>query len=164
MLRSGHGARYTTTYHWMLSLRYALALASDPPPPTPSFLAGDRVDRSASSFSFSSYFSPFSSCSFSELSLSRPYPPAAVNAAAAVCAQARCAVFYSISSTQKGLQGVQLGNFLIKRVVAQLRGELPQVGSTAEQKHGRRGGGRARGRAVTSVRLRAPLFILRAAQ
>eukprot|EP00904_Undaria_pinnatifida_P004794 jgi/Undpi1/1444/HiC_scaffold_11.g04835.m1 len=41
--------------------------------------------------------------------------------------EARCAVFYSISSTQKGLQGVQLGNFLIKRVVAQLRGELPQL-------------------------------------
>ncbi|CAN0451306.1 unnamed protein product, partial [Hapterophycus canaliculatus] len=42
-------------------------------------------------------------------------------------AQARSAVFYSISATQKGLQGVQLGNFLIKRVVAQLRAELPQV-------------------------------------
>lgn len=41
--------------------------------------------------------------------------------------QARCAVFYSITSTQKGLQGVQLGNFLIKRVVAELRAELPQV-------------------------------------
>lgn len=41
--------------------------------------------------------------------------------------QARSAVFYSISATQKGLQGVQLGNFLIKRVVAQLRAELPQV-------------------------------------
>lgn len=45
------------------------------------------------------------------------------------CLQARCAVFYSISSTQKGLQGVQLGNFLIKRVVVQLRAELPQVGN-----------------------------------
>ena len=57
-----------------------------------------------------------------------------------VRAQARCAVFYSISSTQKGLQGVQLGNFLIKRVVAQLRGELPQVGYTGRQYHGRTGG------------------------
>ncbi|CAN0099545.1 unnamed protein product [Ectocarpus sp. 6 AP-2014] len=41
--------------------------------------------------------------------------------------KARSAVFYSISATQKGLQGVQLGNFLIKRVVAQLRAELPQL-------------------------------------
>ncbi|CAM9801151.1 unnamed protein product [Scytosiphon promiscuus] len=41
--------------------------------------------------------------------------------------EARSAVFYSISATQKGLQGVQLGNFLIKRVVAQLRAELPQL-------------------------------------
>lgn len=47
--------------------------------------------------------------------------------------QARSAVFYSISATQKGLQGVQLGNFLIKRVAAQLRAELPQVPSTCMQ-------------------------------
>ncbi len=35
------------------------------------------------------------------------------------------AVFYSISSTKQGLQGVDLGQMLIKRVVAQLRAELP---------------------------------------
>lgn len=31
------------------------------------------------------------------------------------------AVFYSISSTQAGLQGVELGNYLIKRVVRELQ-------------------------------------------
>lgn len=31
------------------------------------------------------------------------------------------AIFYSISSTQAGLQGVELGNYLIKRVVRELQ-------------------------------------------
>uniref|UniRef100_A0A4W3JG54 Malonyl-CoA decarboxylase n=1 Tax=Callorhinchus milii TaxID=7868 RepID=A0A4W3JG54_CALMI len=35
------------------------------------------------------------------------------------------AIFYSISSTQQGLQGVELGNYLIKRVVKELQGEFP---------------------------------------
>ncbi|KAJ2156326.1 hypothetical protein GGF46_005265 [Coemansia sp. RSA 552] len=39
---------------------------------------------------------------------------------------ARCAIFYSITS-QPGLAGVDLGNFLIKRVVAVLRAELPNI-------------------------------------
>ena len=44
------------------------------------------------------------------------------------------AVFYSISSSQAGLQGVELGNYLIKRVVRELQvggatgAELPQLG------------------------------------
>ncbi|KAG7468677.1 hypothetical protein MATL_G00145890 [Megalops atlanticus] len=37
------------------------------------------------------------------------------------------AVFYSISSTQAGLQGVELGNYLIKRVVRELQGEFPHI-------------------------------------
>uniref|UniRef100_A0A3Q1BEF1 Malonyl-CoA decarboxylase n=1 Tax=Amphiprion ocellaris TaxID=80972 RepID=A0A3Q1BEF1_AMPOC len=36
------------------------------------------------------------------------------------------AIFYSISSTQAGLQGVELGNYLIKRVVRELQGLLSQ--------------------------------------
>ncbi|CAH1799819.1 unnamed protein product [Owenia fusiformis] len=36
------------------------------------------------------------------------------------------AVFYSITSTQKGLQGVDLGNYLIKRVVRELLAEYPR--------------------------------------
>ncbi|XP_027043887.1 malonyl-CoA decarboxylase, mitochondrial-like [Pocillopora damicornis] len=37
------------------------------------------------------------------------------------------AVFYSITSTQKGLSGVDLGNFLIKHVVEELRHEFPNI-------------------------------------
>ncbi|XP_078372842.1 malonyl-CoA decarboxylase, mitochondrial-like isoform X2 [Oculina patagonica] len=37
------------------------------------------------------------------------------------------AVFYSITSTQKGLSGVDLGNFLIKHVVEELRQEFPNI-------------------------------------
>lgn len=38
---------------------------------------------------------------------------------------ANTAIFYSISNTQKGLQGVNFGSFLIKRVVDRLVKELP---------------------------------------
>ena len=37
------------------------------------------------------------------------------------------AIFYSISSAQKGLTGVSLGNFLIKRVVDELKKECPSL-------------------------------------
>ncbi|NXY84224.1 DCMC protein, partial [Alcedo cyanopectus] len=37
------------------------------------------------------------------------------------------AMFYSISLAQQGLQGVDLGNHLIKRVVKELQKELPQI-------------------------------------
>lgn len=39
----------------------------------------------------------------------------------------RVAVFYSISNCQPGLRGVNLGNFLIKRVAEHLASEFPQV-------------------------------------
>ena len=35
------------------------------------------------------------------------------------------AIFYSISSTQEGLRGISFGNFLIKRVVEELKREFP---------------------------------------
>ncbi len=41
--------------------------------------------------------------------------------------RADTAVFYSISNTQPGLQGVNLGDFLIKRVVDHLQRELPRL-------------------------------------
>ncbi|UIZ27546.1 hypothetical protein KXD40_005785 [Peronospora effusa] len=41
--------------------------------------------------------------------------------------QAKAAIFYSISSTQKGLSGVDLGNFLIKEVAKALKTEHPQL-------------------------------------
>ncbi|MDE2017244.1 MAG: malonyl-CoA decarboxylase [Hyphomicrobiales bacterium] len=40
---------------------------------------------------------------------------------------ATVATFYSISNTQRGLAGVSFGNFLIKRVVEDLRRDLPRL-------------------------------------
>ncbi len=37
------------------------------------------------------------------------------------------AIFYSISNTQKGLRAISFGEFLIKRVVTRLGGEMPRV-------------------------------------
>lgn len=37
------------------------------------------------------------------------------------------AVFYSISNTQKGLRGISLGNLLLKRVIEDLRNDLPRL-------------------------------------
>ena len=37
------------------------------------------------------------------------------------------ATFYSISNANKGLQGITLGNFLIKRVVFQIQQEFPKI-------------------------------------
>lgn len=39
----------------------------------------------------------------------------------------RVAVFYSISNCQPGLRGINLGNFLIKRVAEQLTGDFPKL-------------------------------------
>jgi malonyl-CoA decarboxylase len=41
--------------------------------------------------------------------------------------RARCAVFYSTTSTQAGLRGVSFGNFLIKQVAEDLHAELPNL-------------------------------------
>ena len=41
--------------------------------------------------------------------------------------QCTTAIFYSISSTQEGLQGIELGNLLIKTAVKKLKEEFPQM-------------------------------------
>jgi malonyl-CoA decarboxylase len=41
--------------------------------------------------------------------------------------RANTAIFYSISNAQRGLSGISFGNFLIKRVVANLKRDLPQI-------------------------------------
>jgi malonyl-CoA decarboxylase len=41
--------------------------------------------------------------------------------------KADTAIFYSISNAQKGLRGISLGNFLIKRVVDELSRDLPNL-------------------------------------
>jgi malonyl-CoA decarboxylase len=43
--------------------------------------------------------------------------------------KARVAAFYSISNCQRGLAGVNFGNFLIKQVVEEIRRELPAIDS-----------------------------------
>ncbi|KAJ3256900.1 hypothetical protein HDU77_002930 [Chytriomyces hyalinus] len=40
---------------------------------------------------------------------------------------ASVAIFYTISSPQKGLSGIDLGNFLIKRVVKEIQKKLPNI-------------------------------------
>ena len=42
-------------------------------------------------------------------------------------AEARCAIFYSITNTQLGLRGVSFGNFLIKQVVEDLSHEFRRI-------------------------------------
>ncbi|XP_050368149.1 uncharacterized protein LOC126786381 [Argentina anserina] len=41
--------------------------------------------------------------------------------------EATCALFYSISSTQPGLSGINLGKFLIKRVITLVRKDMPHI-------------------------------------
>ena len=41
--------------------------------------------------------------------------------------RARAAMFYSISSTQNGLRGISFGNFLLKRVVEDLKRDFPKL-------------------------------------
>jgi malonyl-CoA decarboxylase len=45
--------------------------------------------------------------------------------------KASTAVFYSISNTQTGLRGISFGNFLIKRVVADLQRDFPHLNTFA---------------------------------
>ncbi|KAG6641773.1 malonyl-CoA decarboxylase, mitochondrial isoform X2 [Carya illinoinensis] len=45
--------------------------------------------------------------------------------------EATCALFYSISSTQPGLSGINLGKFLIKRVITLVKRDMPQISTYA---------------------------------
>ncbi|HCX34282.1 MAG TPA: Malonyl-CoA decarboxylase [Rhodocyclaceae bacterium] len=45
--------------------------------------------------------------------------------------RADTAIFYSISNTQKGLRGVSFGNFLLKRVVDDLKRDFPRLSTFA---------------------------------
>ncbi|KAL5773244.1 hypothetical protein ACOSP7_012843 [Xanthoceras sorbifolium] len=45
--------------------------------------------------------------------------------------EATCALFYSISSTQPGLAGINLGKFLIKRVITLVKRDMPHVSTFA---------------------------------
>src|SRR5512134_2123203 len=45
--------------------------------------------------------------------------------------KADTAIFYSISNTQKGLRGISFGNFLLKRVIDDLKRDLPRLDTFA---------------------------------
>ncbi|XP_051135743.1 uncharacterized protein LOC127254591 isoform X2 [Andrographis paniculata] len=45
--------------------------------------------------------------------------------------EAACALFYSISSTQPGLSGINLGKFLVKRVIDVVRKDMPRISTFA---------------------------------
>ncbi|XP_006926775.1 malonyl-CoA decarboxylase, mitochondrial isoform X2 [Pteropus alecto] len=55
----------------------------------------------------------------------KDYPPSETEEKNKIAA----AIFYSLSLAQQGLQGVELGSFLIKRVVKELQKEFPHVGT-----------------------------------
>jgi malonyl-CoA decarboxylase len=50
-----------------------------------------------------------------------------IEAPLADASRATTAVFYSISATQKGLRGVSFGNFLLKRVIDDLKRDFPRL-------------------------------------
>jgi malonyl-CoA decarboxylase len=45
--------------------------------------------------------------------------------------KADTAIFYSISNTQQGLRGISFGSFLLKRVIEDLKRDLPRLGTFA---------------------------------
>ena len=53
------------------------------------------------------------------------------NAPVADVERANTAIFYSISATQEGLRGVSFGNFLLKRVVDDLKRDFPRIDTFA---------------------------------
>lgn len=55
----------------------------------------------------------------------KEYPPSETEEKNKIAA----AIFYSLSLTQQGLQGVELGTFLIRRVVKELKVEFPHIGT-----------------------------------
>ena len=69
---------------------------------------------------------------FVEIALTREIPESVatlldMSRTPIAASEATTAVFYSISNTQAGLGGVTFGNFLIKQVVEDLKGELPNL-------------------------------------
>ena len=54
-----------------------------------------------------------------------------IEAPLADASKATTAIFYSISATQAGLRGVSFGNFLLKRVIDDLKRDLPRLKSFA---------------------------------
>ena len=91
-----------------------------------------RLERDRRCFAFFHPALPGEPLIFVEVAFVNELPAAvapilAMESAVGDARQARCAVFYSITSCQEGLKGISFGNFLIKQVAEDLRSELPNL-------------------------------------
>ena len=92
----------------------------------------DRLDEDRRVYAFFHPALPGMPVVFTEVALTDDVPASIrailnPNAPRVDAAQARCATFYSISNTERGLTGIPFGNALIKHAVEQLRAELPRL-------------------------------------
>ncbi|HEY6235325.1 MAG TPA: malonyl-CoA decarboxylase family protein [Candidatus Elarobacter sp.] len=92
----------------------------------------DRLDEDRRVYAFFHPALPGMPVVFTEVALTDEMPASIrailnPNAPRIDAAQARCATFYSISNTERGLTGIPFGNALIKHAVEQLRAELPRL-------------------------------------
>lgn len=92
----------------------------------------DRLDEDRRVYAFFHPALPGVPVVFTEVALTDDMPASIrailnPNAPRVDAAQARCATFYSISNTERGLTGIPFGNALIKHAVEQLRAELPRL-------------------------------------
>ncbi len=92
----------------------------------------DRLDDDRRVYAFFHPALPGMPVVFTEVALTDETPVSVrailnPNAPRVDAAQARCATFYSISNTERGLTGIPFGNALIKHAVEQLRAELPRL-------------------------------------
>ena len=92
----------------------------------------DRLDEDRRVYAFFHPALPGMPVVFTEVALTDEMPASIrailnPNAPRVDAAQARCATFYSISNTERGLTGIPFGNALIKHAVEQLRAELPRL-------------------------------------
>ena len=91
-----------------------------------------RLERDRRCFAFFHPALPGEPLIFVEVAFVNELPAAvapilAMDGAVGEPRQARCAVFYSITSCQAGLKGISFGNFLIKQVAEDLHKELPNI-------------------------------------
>src|SRR5688572_4810881 len=92
----------------------------------------NRLDSDRRCYAFFHPRMPREPLIFVEVALSRGLAPSIQslldeNQPAADLRKADTAIFYSISSTQPGLRGISFGNFLIKRVVDELKRDFPAL-------------------------------------
>jgi malonyl-CoA decarboxylase len=92
----------------------------------------DRLDDDRRVYAFFHPALPGMPVVFTEVALTDETPASIrailnPNAPRVDAALARCATFYSISNTERGLTGIPFGNALIKHAVEQLRAELPRL-------------------------------------